>query len=94
VKSPQYPDCGQLSPSIYLFRLVAASAAMGYGQSLLCNIGWAKAPASDIVLSQEKLAEHDFYTFWKEQRLVESYDVDICGRLRPYVLFSYLQLVG
>jgi acyl-ACP thioesterase len=27
---------------------------------------------------------------WKEQRLVESYDVDLGGRLRPHVLFSYL----
>src|SRR5208283_336695 len=27
---------------------------------------------------------------WKEQRLVESYDVDLSGRLRPHVLFSYL----
>jgi len=27
---------------------------------------------------------------WKEQRLVESFDVDLCGRLKPYVLFSYL----
>lgn len=27
---------------------------------------------------------------WKEQRLIESYDVDLCGRLRPHVLFSYL----
>jgi medium-chain acyl-[acyl-carrier-protein] hydrolase len=27
---------------------------------------------------------------WKEQRLVESYDVDLSGRLRPHVLFAYL----
>lgn len=27
---------------------------------------------------------------WKEQRLVESYDVDLTGRLRPHVLFPYL----
>ena len=27
---------------------------------------------------------------WKEHRLVESYDVDVRGRLRPHVLFSYL----
>jgi len=27
---------------------------------------------------------------WKEKRLVESFDVDLCGRLRPHILFSYL----
>ena len=27
---------------------------------------------------------------WKEKRIVESYDVDLCGRLRPHILFSYL----
>ncbi len=27
---------------------------------------------------------------WKEQRLVESFDVDILGRLRPQTLFAYL----
>jgi acyl-ACP thioesterase len=27
---------------------------------------------------------------WKEQRLVESFDVDLYGRLKPHVLFSYL----
>jgi acyl-ACP thioesterase len=27
---------------------------------------------------------------WKEKRVVESYDVDLCGRLRPHILFSYL----
>jgi medium-chain acyl-[acyl-carrier-protein] hydrolase len=27
---------------------------------------------------------------WKEQRLVESYDVDLSGRLRPQVLFAYI----
>ncbi|MBI4767449.1 MAG: hypothetical protein HY787_23125 [Deltaproteobacteria bacterium] len=26
----------------------------------------------------------------KEKRIVESYDVDLCGRLRPHILFSYL----
>ncbi len=27
---------------------------------------------------------------WKEKRAVESYDVDLCGRLRPHILLSYL----
>ena len=27
---------------------------------------------------------------WKEQRLIESFDVDISGRLRPQTLFAYL----
>jgi acyl-ACP thioesterase len=27
---------------------------------------------------------------WKEQRLIESFDVDILGRLRPQTLFAYL----
>src|SRR5208337_4466622 len=27
---------------------------------------------------------------WKEQRVVESYDVDLSGRLRPHVLLSFL----
>jgi medium-chain acyl-[acyl-carrier-protein] hydrolase len=27
---------------------------------------------------------------WKEQRLIESYDVDALGRLRPHILFAYL----
>jgi medium-chain acyl-[acyl-carrier-protein] hydrolase len=27
---------------------------------------------------------------WEEQRRIESFDVDICGRLRPQALFAYL----
>jgi medium-chain acyl-[acyl-carrier-protein] hydrolase len=29
-------------------------------------------------------------TVWKEQRLIESFDVDILGRLRPQILLAYL----
>ena len=29
-------------------------------------------------------------SFWKEQRLIESFDVDISGRLRPQTLFAFL----
>ena len=29
-------------------------------------------------------------SIWKEQRLIESFDVDTLGRLRPQTLFAYL----
>jgi acyl-ACP thioesterase len=54
------------------------------------RIPWPKKPHGLFSLIGREPQMDSAAHIWKEQRVVESFDVDILGRLRPQTLFAYL----